>query len=74
MFHRDKPSKRLSSNMTKGLHKVNDVITLRPLSVIQKNTVKTENVKNTINFVINGHIMVNFCTGVAHDNSMDHSK
>ena len=30
--------------------------------------------ENTINFVINGHIIFKFCTGVAHDKTIPHTK
>ena len=51
-----------SLNLIKDLHKTNavidnDVIILRPLSV-------------AINSIINGHIMLKFSTGVAHDKTI----
>ena len=30
--------------------------------------------KNTINSVINGHVMVKFLTGVAHDKTIPHTQ
>ena len=35
---------------------------------------KTKNRKNTSNSVINGHIIVNFRTGVAHDKTIPHTE
>ena len=46
-----------------------DIIILRPLKIQ-----KTENMKNTINSIINGRMMVTFCTGVAHDKTIPHAK
>ena len=55
--------------MKKDLHKINDVIMLCTLSIVQK-IHKT----NAINSVINGHIIVKFCTGVAYDKTIPHTK
>ena len=52
---------------------INDVTVLKLLLVVQKYK-KTKNRKNTINSLINGHIMLKFCTGVAHDKTIPHSK
>ena len=67
----------LSSNMKKHLHKINDVmdgdvIILRSLSVFQKypKIYKT----NAIISVIYGCIMMKFCTGVAYDKTIPHTK
>ena len=64
----------VTSNIKKDLHKINDVIDndaiiLRPLSFVQK-IHKTKRVKNTVNSVINGNMMLKFCTEVAHDNTI----
>ena len=53
--------------------KVNDVIILIPLSFVQINK-KQKNMQNTTNSVISDHIMVRFCTRVAHDETISHSK
>ena len=58
----------LSSNVKKYLHKMNDVIILRPLSVVQNYTT------NAINSIINSHIMVNFCKKLAHGKTIPHTK
>ena len=34
---------------------------------------KTKNRKNTINSLINAHIMLKFCTWVAHDKAIPHA-
>ena len=67
-----------SSNMKKYFYKVNnfienDVIILRicRLSKIHKTK---KNIKNTGNSVINSHIIVKFCEGVAHDKTIAHTE
>ena len=55
--------------MKKNLHKINDVIDNEAISNffhLLKNT-QNRNRKDTINSLINGHIMLKFWTMVAHD-------
>ena len=56
----------VSSNMKKDLHKINCIIIVRPLSFVQKYT-NQKNTRKADNAVINGHIMLTFCRGVAHE-------
>ena len=68
----------VSMNMNQDLHKIIDVIVndvhYTETSVVCPKMHKTENMKNSINSIVNGHIMVNFCTGMVRYNTIPHAK
>ena len=59
--------------MKKYLHKINETIILRPLSFVQNYT-KQKNLKNTFDSIVNGHIIMKVCIGVAHDKTIPHTE
>ena len=69
----------VTSNIDKDFHKINDIINnyviiMRSLSFVKKHTQNKKTRKIQVFPVTNGHIKLKFCTGVAHGNTISHTK